>query len=385
MKRLSIILIFLLASISFAQEENSILFRDAAPNWEGIQLETVVSNLIRPLYVTHAGDERLFIMEQRGRIYVWDGSNLEIFLDISSRVSPEASSTAYTERGLLGLAFHPNYAENGMFFINYTNRTGSTVIARLFVSDNPNEANIESHEIIFTLNQPFPNHNGGHMAFGADGFLYVSLGDGGAAGDPLGAGQDINNLLGKILRLDVNGDTGYAIPADNPFVNQDGEDEIWSFGWRNPWRFSFDRATGDMYIGEVGQNQWEEINFEPAGEAGRNYGWNSYEATHEFSTTSPVSEVTFPITEYSHNEGGCSVTGGYVYRGEALPDLQGVYLFGDFCTGQIRYAYRSDESTWLSDLWTDSEYSISSFGEDVHGELYIVNYTGSILKVVANQ
>jgi glucose/arabinose dehydrogenase len=384
MKRLVFMVILLLVGISHAQDESPVVFRESAPNLDAVSFQPLVSDMIRPLYLTHAGDERLFIVEQRGRIYVWDGASLNLFLDILNRVSPDANTNNYSERGLLGLAFHPNYAENGMFFVNYTNRTGDTVIARMFVSDGPNVANVDSHEMIFTQEQPFPNHNGGHMAFGPDGYLYVALGDGGSGGDPLGAGQDTNNLLGKILRLDVNGDTGYAVPADNPFANGGGAAEIWSYGWRNPWRFSFDRATGDMYIGEVGQNQWEEINFEPVGTAGLNYGWNAYEATHEYSGAEPVSDVVFPVAEYSHSEGGCSVTGGYVYRGEAIPDLQGVYFYGDFCSGLVWYAYRTSEETWVSELWMETNTSISSFGEDVNGELYLVDYSGSILKLVPN-
>jgi glucose/arabinose dehydrogenase len=381
MKRLIFAMIFLLTRIASAQEESPVLFRESAPNLDAIQFEPVVGDMIRPLYMTHAGDERLFVMEQRGRIYVWDGTELKLFLDILDRVSPEANSNNYSEQGLLGLAFHPNYTENGIFFVNYTNRTGDTVIARLFVSDDPNLANVDSHEIIFTQDQPFPNHNGGHMAFGPDAYMYVSLGDGGAAGDPLGAGQDTENLLGKILRLDVNNDTGYAIPTDNPFVNGGGQGEIWSYGWRNPWRFSFDRATGDMYIGDVGQNQWEEINFEPAGTSGLNYGWNSYEASHQYTGNNPPAEVVFPIAEYNHDN-GCSVTGGYVYRGQAIPDLQGVYFYGDYCSGMIWYAYRTSEDTWVSELWMDTDYNISSFGEDLNGELYLVDYSGTLLKLV---
>jgi glucose/arabinose dehydrogenase len=381
MRRLIFIVIFLLTGIVSAQEESPVLFRESAPNLDAVQFQPVLGDMIRPLYLTHAGDERLFIVEQRGHIYVWDGTELNLFLDILNRVSPEANSNNYSERGLLGLAFHPDYAENGMFFVNYTNRTGDTVIARLFVSDDPNIANVDSHEIILTVDQPFPNHNGGHMAFGPDGYLYIALGDGGAAGDPLGAGQDTDNLLGKILRLDVNNDTAYTSPADNPFANGGGQAEIWSYGWRNPWRFSFDRATGDMYIGDVGQGQWEEIDFEAAGTAGLNYGWNTYEASHQYSGNNPQAELKFPIAEYSHDN-GCSVTGGYVYRGQAIPDLQGVYFYGDFCSGMLWYAYRTSEDTWVSDLWMDTDYGISSFGEDISGELYIVDYAGAVLKLV---
>lgn len=387
MKHLWIMILILLFSSSALAQDEPITLRDAPPTAESVQLETVVDNLIRPLYVTHAGDgsNRLFILEQRGRIYVYQGSALTIFMDISGRVSEEAGGVNYTERGLLGMAFHPNYTENGTFFLNYTDRNGNTVIARYQVSADPNVADANSAEIIFTLNQPYPNHNGGHMTFGDDGYLYVALGDGGLFGDPLSAGQNPETLLGSILRLDVDTETGYAIPEDNPFVVGGGAPEVWAYGLRNPWRFSFDRATGDMYIADVGQNQWEEVNFEPADSlGGLNYGWNAYEATHVYSGNAANGEVVIPIAEYDHSLGN-SITGGYVYRGEALPDLQGVYLYGDFGQGRIWYAHRDPEGNWQYAQWFDTDYNISSFGEDEAGELYLVNYRGSVLKLVPTE
>lgn len=383
MKRLLLILILLLSGTVFAQDDVT-LYRDNVPSAETITFETVASNLVRPLYVTHANDNsgRLFIVEQRGRINVLDDGNLDIFMDISNLVSEEAGGLIYTERGLLGLAFHPNYAENGTFFVNYTDRSGGTVIARYQVSDNPNVADTASAETIFTIAQPYSNHNGGHMAFGPDGYLYASIGDGGSAGDPLEAGQDTDNLLGTIIRIDVDTETGYAIPEDNPFIETGGAAEIWSYGWRNVWRFSFDRATDDMYLGDVGQNQWEEVNFESADSAGGlNYGWNLFEASTPFAGGGDVNETVLPFAEYDHSE-GCSVTGGYVYRGEALPNWDGVYFYGDYCSGRMWVAYRTAENEWVDDVLMDTDYNISSFGEDENGELYVVNYSGSLLKIV---
>lgn len=388
MKRLIILLILLMttSSMSMAQEDEPLLYRDAIPSLDTIQFEVVVDDLVRPIFMTHANDDsgRLFIAEQGGRVKVWDGSDVSMFLDVSDLVSPDANTDGYTERGFLGLAFHPDYAENGTFFVNYTDFRGTTNIARYQVSDDANVADADSAEIIFTQNQPYPNHNGGHMAFGADGYLYISLGDGGSAGDPLNSGQNPTTLLGTIMRLDVDGETGYAIPEDNPFVGSDeGADEVWSWGWRNPWRFSFDRVTDDMYIGDVGQAQWEEVNFEPADNTGGlNYGWNFFEATTVYQGGGDQSATVIPFAEYNHAGGSCSVTAGYTYRGEALPDWEGVFFYGDYCSGQMWTAYRSDAETWVADELTDTDFNIASFGEDEDGELYIVNYQGTLLKIV---
>lgn len=359
------------------------------PTADDVLLQPFITGLRRPLYITHSGDGsgRLFIVEQGGVIYVTNsaGADLAIFLDVSPLVSAEANGSGYTERGLLGLAFHPQYAQNGQFFINYTDRQGATVIARYTVSSrDANQADSNSAQIIFTHPQPFPNHNGGHMAFGPDGYLYVSLGDGGAANDPLGAGQNLEILLGKILRLDVNTSTGYAIPPDNPFVGVSGADEIWAYGLRNVWRFSFDRATGDLYLGDVGQNAREEINFQPAASrGGENYGWNAYEASRVFNNRITAPNAVMPIAEYEHTSAnGCSVTGGYVYRGEALPALQGTYLYSDYCSGRIWVAYRDTNNVWQSAVFMDSGLQVSSFGEDEKGELYIVNYSGAVYRLM---
>jgi glucose/arabinose dehydrogenase len=303
-------------------------------------------------------------------------------LDVSDLISPAALTGDYTERGLLGLAFHPDYAENGLFYINYTDHNGHTVIARYQVSaDNPNQADPASATMLLYVQQPYPNHNGGHMAFGPDGYLYVSLGDGGSGGDPEGHGQNLGSLLGKILRLDINAEEGYAIPENNPFVgNEAARPEIWAWGLRNVWRFSFDRATGDLYLADVGQDAWEEINFQAAASAGgENYGWNAYEGTHTYSGASPASNAVMPILEYSH-DGGCSVTGGYVYRGEEIPALQGDYLYSDWCTGTIWVARPDNNGSWSVAFSSESGRAVSSFGEDEAGELYLVDHNGSVLR-----
>ena len=390
MNRLLMLVLLVFMSSMVVAQDDVVTTRTAPPSAASFELEPIMQNLRRPLFVTHAGDGtgRLFVVEQGGIIYVLNGTASNIFLDLSGLVSASANQESYTERGLLGLAFHPEYAENGTFFVNYTDRAGHTVIAKYQVTDDPNFADANSAEITFTQMQPFPNHNGGHMVFGDDGYLYVALGDGGAAGDPLEAGQDPQLLLGSILRLDVNTDSDYAIPPDNPFADGSaGAPEVWSYGWRNPWRFSFDRATGDMYIGDVGQNQWEEINFEPADSAGGlNYGWNILEATHPFSGAEVPDGLVMPIAEYNHGDGSCSVTGGYVYRGEAIPDLQATYLFSDYCSGVLRYAYRDESGAWQSDVLMQTGMQVSSFGEDESGEIYLVSYgEGIVYKFVPAQ
>lgn len=351
------------------------------------QLVPVASGFSRPLYVTHAGDGsgRLFVVEQGGAIRVIkDGVVLaQPFLDVSGLISREALEDGYTERGLLGLAFHPGYADNGWLYIDYTDVNGHTVVARYTVSaDDPDRADATSAAPLLYVQQPYANHNGGHMAFGPDGYLYVSLGDGGSGGDPDGNGQNLATLLGSILRLDVNVADGYAIPADNPFVDREGaHPEIWAWGLRNVWRFSFDRATGDLYLADVGQDQWEEINFQPVSSAGgENYGWNAFEGTHVYSGQPAASDVVAPVLEYAHSYGRCSVTGGYVYRGERIPALQGVYLYGDWCTGTIWSAQRDAGGLWQALVSLESGRSISSFGEDEAGELYLVDYGGEVLR-----
>ncbi len=343
----------------------------------------IASGFNRPLYLTNAGDERLFIVEQGGLIKIMKDDVVQAtpFLDLSSIISPDALRTGqYSERGLLGLAFHPDYATNRVFYVNYSDLNGDTVVARyLTLRDNPDAADATSAAIVLTQAQPYPNHNGGHLAFGADGYLYVALGDGGASGDPLEAAQDLGTQLGKILRIDPHLDGGYDVPADNPFVGVDGAlPEIWAYGVRNPWRFSFDTLTNDLYIGDVGQGQWEEVNFQSADSVGgENYGWNFLEGNHPFSGGAAPASVVMPVAEYGHNFGS-SVTAGYVYRGENIPALQGVFVYGDFTSGMMWYLYRDPAGAWQNNVLLDTQMTISSFGTDAANELYVLDYTGRI-------
>ncbi len=348
-----------------------------------IELQPIVSGLNRPVYLTHAGDGsgRLFIVEQGGRIRLLkDGQLLERpFLDIRSLVS------CCGERGLLSVAFHPRFSENGFFYVNYTDRRGDTVIARYQVSNNPDVATTRGARTLLTISQPFPNHNGGQLQFGPDGFLYIGTGDGGAAGDPRNNAQNLQSLLGKILRLDVDAGQRFGIPPDNPFVGQSGvREEIWAYGLRNPWRFSFDRQTGDLYIADVGQDRWEEIDYQPADSpGGENYGWRIMEGFHCFNPPSNCDQsgLTLPIHEYSHGE-GCSVTGGYVYRGHEIPELVGVYLFGDFCSGTIWGLQQVEPGVWERVVLLHTELQLSSFGEDESGELYAIDLRGTVYRIV---
>lgn len=390
MKTICSLLLLVLAAtpVPFLAQDEPLevtITRESPPAAADVQLTTIASGLDRPLYLTNAGDgtDRLFVLEQTGKVWIFDeGEPLaDPFLDVSEFISPSADRP-YSEQGLLGLAFHPEYVDKGTFFINYTNRGGDTVVARYQVSlSNPNIADAGSGEIIFELAQPYANHNGGHIDFGPDGYLYISLGDGGSANDPLGAGQNRKLPLGSVLRIDVDAGLPYAIPEDNPFVDDSlALDEIWAYGLRNVWRFSFDRATGDMYLADVGQNLWEEINFQPADSAGgENYGWNVWEGTHRFAGGSAPDHVP-PIFEYPHAR-GCSVTGGYVYRGSAIPQLEAVYLFADYCTGRIWASYRDASFAWQTVDFMSTEMAISSFGEDEKGEIYVIDYGGVLYRL----
>ena len=336
----------------------------------------VVEGLSQPVDLTHAGDERLFVVEKAGRIRIVRDGQLatEPFLDISGRVGSSGS-----EQGLLGLAFHPRFAETGTLFVNYTDTDGTTVIARFNATGD--RADPGSEVVLLRIEQPFANHNGGAMAFGPDGHLYIGTGDGGSAGDPLGNGQSLNTLLGKILRLDVDGGEPYAIPPDNPFAGS-GEvyPEIWASGLRNPWRIAYDRLSGELYIGDVGQNQGEEVDWVPAGAAGGlNFGWNVREGLHAYSGE-PSPTFTAPVAEYSH-ELGCSVTGGRVVRDAALPTWQGVYLYGDYCSGRVWGLLRTPEGAWLNGLLFESGHTISAFGEDAQGGVYLVDYAGAVFRL----
>lgn len=339
-----------------------------------LELELAYSGeLSDVLGITHAGDERLFAVRQNGRIMVVDKDGTVLrnpFLDIRNKISTGG------ERGLLGLAFHPNFAENGYFFVNYTRTgNGATVVSRFSVfEDNPDKADSLSEKIILMVNQPFSNHNGGDIHFGPDGYLYIGMGDGGSGGDPQNFSQTASSLLGKMLRIDVDNGDPYSIPEDNPWAgSQDTLEEIWAFGVRNPWRFSFDAATGDMWMGDVGQNQFEEINYVEAGAAGINYGWRCYEGnnTYNMSQCNPEAEYTFPVYVYSQNQGDRSVTGGYVYRGEEFPLLQGVYVFGDFVSGQL-FTLRSDGDDWIGERSIEfGGGQITAFGQNMNNELFM--------------
>lgn len=346
-----------------------------------ITLEPLITRgLTQPLFVTHAFDERLFIVEQPGTIRIFqDGALLETpFLDITDPVGSQSN-----EQGLLGLAFHPNYAQNGFFFVNYTNNNGNTTIARYRVSSDPNVADASSAQILLTISQPFANHNGGMIAFGPDGYLYVGMGDGGSQKDPQGNGQNPATLLGSILRLDADSaDGSYTIPADNPFVdNPDLRPEVWAYGLRNPWRFSFDRLNGDLFIADVGQNTWEEVSWQPGGTpGGQNFGWNVMEGNHCFAGSCDPAAFTPAIFEYDHSL-GCSISGGYIYRGQQFPSLNGNYFAADFCSGTIWGVFQQPDGRWLSTIVQQSGLPITSFGEDVHGELYVVVRTGRVFQI----
>jgi glucose/arabinose dehydrogenase len=341
------------------------------PDPSAYQWQTIVGGLERPVDLQFDGSGRLFVIEKRGRIRVIENDQLleAPFLDITDRVGSSGN-----EQGLLGLAFHPQYSQNGRFFVNYTDTNGDTVIARFQSTSDPNVADPDSEVMVLGMDQPFANHNGGVLVFGPDGYLYAGLGDGGSQGDPNENAENTAVLLGKILRLDVDSAEPYAIPADNPFGN-----EVWAYGLRNPWRLSFDRSTGDLYIGDVGGGQWEEIDFLPAGSpGGANFGWDQREGAHDFEGGGPEGMID-PVAEYSHPEGGCSVTGGYVYRG-AMPEWNGIYLYGDYCTGMIWGLLNSDGG-WQSQLLFDTDVTITSFGQDTSGEIYFLSDNGSIFRL----
>ncbi len=351
-----------------------------------IEFRLIATGFARPVYLTHAGDGsgRLFVVEQAGVIkIIRDGQTLATpFLDIRDRV--EMGARTGDERGLLSVAFHPKYKENGRFFVNYTARKQGvlkSVIAEYKVSQtNPDIAD-RTERVILEIEQPFANHNGGLNKFGPDGFLYIGLGDGGAAGDPLNAGQSLDTLLGKILRIDIEKEP-YAIPQDNPFVGKANvQSEIWAYGLRNPWRFSFDRCTGRLFAGDVGQNRLEEIDLI---EKGKNYGWRIMEGSQCYDppTLCNTQGLELPIAEYDHSL-GCSVTGGYVYRGTQYPALIGHYLFGDYCSGRIWSLVPESAGRWTMRQLIDSPFNISSFGEDEQGELYLVHYGGAVYRVAA--
>ena len=369
MRRLALALLPLVTTAALAQQ---------------LELRHVVSGLASPVGIAHAGDTRLFLVQQGGRIVIFDGTRLlpTPFLDVASLISTNGS-----ERGLLGLAFHPRYAQNGFFFIWYTDLQGDVTIARFTRSaGDANRADPASRLVVLEIaHSRYANHNGGQLAFGPDGHLYLGTGDGGSGGDPENRAQNLTDLLGKMLRLDVDGGATYAIPPSNPFAGRSSaRGEIWAYGLRNPWRFSFDRATGDLWIADVGQGSIEEIDFQPATSiGGENYGWRRMEGTRCFNPSTNCSDPSFvlPVIEYGHTNDACSVTGGYVYRGTRYPGFAGMYFYGDYCNGVI-WGARPERGTLATRQLADTNFLISTFGEDVAGELYVADHRGTIYQLV---
>jgi glucose/arabinose dehydrogenase len=356
----------------------------AGADLSDVDAVVLATGLNSPVAITHAGDGRLFVTEQAGRILIFANGQVRAqpFLDIRSRVLSGG------ERGLLSVAFHPQYASNGLFYVDYTDLDGDTVIARYRVSADPNVALAGSEAILLQIDQPFGNHNGGQLQFGPDGFLYVGMGDGGSGNDPGCRAQDGSTLLGKMLRLDVDQNAGsppfHGIPAGNPFVGSAVEDEVWALGLRNPWRFSFDRQTGDLLIADVGQSAREEIDFQPAASGGgENYGWKVMEGNlclgNMGGCATPVPgcnapQYTPPVLEYNHAGGGCAVVGGYVYRGDQVPELAGLYVYGDLCTGTLWAATRG---AWTAEVLSPVLPGLTTFGEGADGEIYLA--AGAVL------
>jgi glucose/arabinose dehydrogenase len=346
-----------------------------------LRLEVVAQGLDRPLdLVSPPGDARLFVVEQGGEVRVIrDGHLLPVpFLDLRAKVR------AGGERGLLSLAFHPRYAANGLCYVNYTDREGDTRVERYRVSSDPDRADPGSGHLVVHIAQPHANHNGGLVCFGPDGMLYIGMGDGGSQRDPHRNGQNPGVLLGKLLRIDVDHGDPYAIPPDNPFVGRPGfRPEIWALGLRNPWRFCFDPPSGQLIIADVGQNQWEEIDAVPYQRGGWNFGWSLAEGRHPMNAGTPsVTPLTGPVWEYDH-ERGCSIIGGFVYRGRAIPGLGGLYLYSDYCDGRlfavrIEHGQAAEPRGW--DLGTRG--AVSSFGEDARGEVYLTTFDGRVSRIV---
>jgi glucose/arabinose dehydrogenase len=367
-------------------------------DWPSINYQLVESGFNDPVHIANAGDDsgRLFIVEQVGRVRIIQSGTVlpQAFLNITNRVLSGG------EEGLLSIAFPPNYENNGYFYVYYTNLAGNNQVSRFRVTSNPDQADPNSEQLVILFNHPnYSNHNGGQLEFGPDGYLYIGTGDGGGGGDPDENAQDLGSLLGKILRIDVGGQvpsiTGpylvflpligtnmasplYTIPDDNPFLGIAGaRGEIWAYGLRNPWRFSFDRATGDLFTADVGQNSYEEVNYQPGTSVGgENYGWDIMEGNHCFEPPNNCDKdgLVMPITEYDHSL-GFAVTGGFVYRGSSYPGMQGFYLFADYYSGRI-WGLNYHQNVWERQELDNTDYSISTFGEDESGELYLADHTG---------
>ncbi len=344
-------------------------------------LMEVASGLSNPLYLTApVADARLFVVEKAGRIRIVKNGTLVAtpFLDITSKVS------SGSEQGLLSVAFHPSYSSNGFLYVNYTNTSGDTRVERYTVSLNPDVANPASAKTIFAIDQPFSNHNGGLNLFGPDGFLYVGMGDGGSGGDPQGNGQNKNALLGKLLRINVDQGDPYSIPANNPYANGGGRAEVWAYGLRNPWRFAFDKTSNLLYIADVGQNAYEEINVVATNRTGVNYGWNIMEGASCFGSSScNQSGLQQPVVTYNRDGGACTVIGGMVYRGTAVPQLAGHYVYADYCAGWIRsFKWTNGAVSNPTEWQTSAHGNILSFGEDSAGEMYILSANGRVYKII---
>lgn len=346
----------------------------------------LIKGLQKPVDLSEVpdGSGRLAVVEQPGMIQLIgkDGAAASgLFLDIHERVGSQGS-----EQGLLGLAFHPKFADNGFFFVNYTDLQGNTVISRFTGVAKTGQVDPATEKILLQVKQPYPNHNGGGVVFGPDGYLYLSLGDGGSGGDPQNHAQSLDTFLGKILRIDINQGERYAIPPDNPFAKGGGLPEIWAYGLRNPWRFSFDLQTHDLFIADVGQNAYEEVDFIPAGSgAGYNYGWRFREGLHPYKNDPPAGlKLVDPVWEYGHDQ-GCSISGGYVYRGKLVPEMDGTYITGDYCNGRIWGLKQNSAGVWQSQVLFNTNSSISSFGQDLNGEIYLLDIRqGRVMRLEKN-
>ena len=363
-----------------------------------IDSKIIAKDLERPLLVRFEPETNImYIVQQAGKIFIKNEATTTLFLDWSEHITIKPMPD---ERGLLGMAFDPNYNNNGLFYISYVDTENYSVVSRFKLSDNKMKADINSEKKLFYFKQPFNNHNGGHLEFSPiDNYLYISFGDGGKFGDPFNHAQNTGNYFGKILRIDTNSEDGYNIPADNPFYGSEYEkQEIWAYGLRNPWRFSFDAINGDMFIGDVGQDSWEEINYLKFDSAGLNFGWNIVEGNHCYSNPECDKRMYVdPMFEYpsdaaywksimglrEKNITGCSVTGGYIYRGKKVKSLYGLYIFSDFCSGKIwAFDQNSNQITEITtSLLSSDQHMIASFGEDIYNELYIVDYLGAIYKI----
>ncbi|WP_027378481.1 PQQ-dependent sugar dehydrogenase [Chryseobacterium daeguense] len=347
---------------------------------QNITLQEFATGFTAPVEIVNANDSRLFVVQQNGIIKIVQPNgavNPTNFLNISSKI------TYGGERGLLGLAFHPQYSTNGYFFVYYNDTDGNITVARYTRSSNPDVADPATEKIIINQSKPFDNHNGGSIHFAPDGNLWIVTGDGGSGGDPNNNAQNKNSLLGKLLRLDINSTGPYNIPPGNPFVGVDGADEVWAYGLRNAWKFNFDTVSGNVMIADVGQGQFEEINRVPLTQAGVNYGWRCYEGNNTYNTAgcAAQSTMTFPVAVYDHSGGKCSITGGYVYRGTQYPALQGKYVFADYCSTQIGILNNDNSITWTTAF---SGNNFSTFGVNNQNELFVAAVNnGKIFRVTS--